>query len=403
MLSRHLIPESQRSTILAEIHVNGPVSRAELARRLNLRPSSVSEFVRDLMAQGLLVEVGEGNPNGGRPPVLVDVDRRHNYALGLTIEPRRVTAAVVRWDGTILDRILVPLSADSELAVLMGAVEEACHSLLSSAEASGDRLRGIGVGISALVDPRANEAVFSSTLVAARRLRLDGIAERFGLPVYLEDVAYMMALGERWFVYPADKRALVLVYMGGGTCGAVLEPWAGPDDPRFAAEFGHVVVDPGGPVCGCGKRGCLEAFVSEKALLSAAERLFGSRTGSPPSLEDVAELARSGDGLAKQLVASSAEHLGVVMSNVVNILAPALMVVGGPIVDAWEDLLLPELDRCLREHSLSQLLARVEVVRSRLGADAALMGSAARVMQAVFRAPSLEPERPESLVTNGAQ
>ncbi len=390
---RRRIAALQRSAILRQIWVHGPQSRASLARRLKLRPSSVTSLTRELLDTGLLREVGEGRPNGGRPPLLLDVDRAGNYALALTVESRGLTVALVRWDAQVPHRVFEPIRPDENLLPFLQAVTRTCERVLAEAGVGRERVRGVGVGISALVDPAANEAVFSSTLAAVQRLRLDFLAQSLGLPVYLEDIAYMMALGERWFVYPGDHRALVMVYVGGGTCGAILEPWARPHSPRFACEFGHMVVDPDGPPCGCGKRGCLEAYVSERALLVQAEQLFGRRNGVSPTLAAVAEWAKEGDPAARQFIAAAGEYLGVMLANLVNVLAPALVVVGGSLLDTWGSLLWAELERCLQEHALPQLLRQVEVVPARLGEDAALIGCAARVMQAVWESPEAAPER----------
>ena len=386
---RNQIQDLERIAILEEIRSRGPVSRAHVARTLRLRPSSVTEFVRELIAEGIVQEVGQGGSNGGRPPVLLDINRVGNYAAAVTIEPRGVRAALVRWDGAILCRSSRPVSASSEPKAIRDAVLAATEEVLTSCDAPFSRVRGIGVGISALVDPTANEAVFSSTFSSARNFRLDAVAERFGRPVYMEDIAYLMALGERWFAYPSDKRPLVFLLIASGTCGAVIEPWAPANAPRFAAEFGHMVVDANGPVCGCGKRGCLEALVSEPAILATAGRLLGSQFDGPISLADIAALARAGNPMALSIIAAAGEHIGMATANLANIFAPALIVLGGAVADSWGDLLASEVRAHVQEHLMDYLQPRVDVVLSRLGPDAPFVGSAACVMQAFFAAPHL--------------
>lgn len=386
MPPRHHIPELEKAAVLRAIHADGPISRAELARRLNLRPSSVTGFVRQLMGEGLVIEVGEGDPsaNGGRPPMLLDVDRANNFALGITIEPRGVSAAVVRWDGTALPRSYRPASAASKARDLMDAAIAAGDEAVAGACLPPERLRGIGVGVSALVDPTANEAVFSSTFSFANGFRLDALAEHFGKPVYVEDVAYLLALGERWFVHPPDNRPLILLYASSGVCGAVLAPGAEPGRPRFAAEFGHMVIDVDGPLCGCGNNGCLEAFAGESSLLARARAELGLSDEAPLSLQDLAVMARRGDEAALRVIAFAGRYLGIATANLVSVFAPALVVVAGSLMDAWEPLLLPELRAGVRAHAMSELLERVEIVPSRLGEDGALIGGAARVMQSAF-------------------
>jgi N-acetylglucosamine repressor len=394
---RNQIQDLERIAILGEIRSHGPVSRAHLARSLRLRPSSVTEFVRDLLSEGVIEEVGQGGSNGGRPPVMLGINRVGNYAVGVTVEPRGISAGLVRWDGAILRHAYRAVSATSGPTDLQGASLDAVDEVLAAGGVPLDRVRGVGIGVSALVDPLANEAVFSSTFPAARSFRLDGLAERLGKPIYLEDIAYLMALGERWFVYPNEERPLVFMTVASGTCGAVIEPWAAPGSPRFAAEFGHMVVDRNGPLCGCGRRGCLEALVSEDAIMATAGRLLG--VDAPRTLDDLATLTRGGNAVAESMVNAAAEHIGVATANLANIFAPALVVLGGAVVDSWGELLVSRVRAHVAAHLIEYLQPRVDVVASKLGADGPLLGSAARVLQAFFAAPQLarlQPQSPET-------
>ncbi|MHB0878106.1 MAG: ROK family transcriptional regulator [Anaerolineae bacterium] len=390
MPPRHQIPQWERAAVLSAIRSLGPVSRAELARSLDLRPSSVTEFVRGLISEGIVTEVGQGGSNGGRPPVLLDIDRQGNYAVGVTIEPRAIRAAVVRWDGTIISRATSSAaSIFSTAAALEAAAIIVADEAVAAANVDAARVRGIGVGISAMVDPSANEVLFSSTFAAAGRFRLDGLAQHFGKPVHVEDIAYLMALGERWFVYPNDDRPLVFMLISSGTCGAVLEPWAPVGSMRFAAEFGHMVVDANGALCGCGRRGCLESSLSEIALVATANRLLAATGPQPLTLADVAALVRQGNPVAQRIVDAAAQQLGVAVANLASIFAPALFVIGGSVIEAWGQWLLPGPDSEVHSQVMDYLRGRVEIVPSRLGEDAPLLGSAARVLEAFFAAPQM--------------
>lgn len=385
--SRYPVQDLDRSAILESIRTLGPISRADLARSLSLRPSSVTEIARQLIADGIITEVGQGSSDGGRPPTLLDINRVSNYAVSCTVEPRGITAALVRWDCAILSRASRAVTATGGPAELEAAILSTMEEALGSADVPSGRVRGISVGISALVDPAANEAVFSSTLTAARHFRLDRLEERFGRPVYMDDIAYLMALGERWFIYPNEERPLVFLLVASGTCGAVIEPWAPPGAPRFASEFGHMVVDASGPLCGCGKRGCLEAFVSEPAILATASRLLGNHREPPATIGEIADLARAGNAVAERIIETVAEHLQMAVANLANVFAPALIVLGGTVVDTWGDLLMSDIQDRLPHHLMEYLQPRVSVVASRVGPDVPLLGGAARVMQACFSSP----------------
>ena len=297
---------------------------------------------------------------------------------------------MVRWDGTIISRATSShVSVTSSAASLEAAAIIVADEAVAAANVNSARLRGIGVGISAMVDPSANEVLFSSTFATAGGFRLDGLAQHFGKPVHVEDIAYLMALGERWFVYPEDDRPLVFMLISSGTCGAVLEPWAPVGGTRFAAEFGHMVVDANGALCGCGRRGCLESSLSEIALLVTANRLLAPPPDRPLTLADVAALRREGNSAARRIIDAAAHQLGTAVSNLASIFAPALFVIGGSVIEAWGEWLLPGPDAELRAQVMDFLRGRVEIVPSRLGEDAPLLGSAARVLEAFFAAPQM--------------
>ncbi len=387
MSPRQRIPTIQRNAVLSAIRELGPISRADLARTLRIRPSSVTNLARELMAEGLIHEIGPGYSSSGRPPVLLDIARTGNYSIGLVIEASGLTAGVVQWDGTIVSRSPVcPVRPSIPPAELEQLAIELAENVLHDSCVPLDRVHGISVGVSAHVDTAANEAVFSSTFSSIRRFRFDGLVERFGKPVFLEDVAYLMALGERWFVYPNDRRTLVFLLVSQGTCGAVLAPAGDPEFPRFAAEFGHVVLDTNGPLCGCGKRGCLEAVLSEVALLATSRRLLSTPQNGTVTLASVARLVEEGNTVAAGVVSAAADHLGLAVANIASVFAPALIVVAGPVLDVWGRWLLPEGRAAAHRHLLDSLRDRVEILPSRLGADAALIGCAARALDAVFSA-----------------
>lgn len=374
-----------RTSVLSAIREFGPISRADLSRTLSLRPSSVTEQARELLAEGIVAEVGSGHSSNGRPPVLLDIARSSNYAVGIVIELGGVSAGLIQWDGTIVARsslLSVPPSVPP--SELEQQAVEAAEQVLNENRVPLERVHGISVGVSALVDTAINEAVFSSTFSQVRRLRFDRLSEHFGRPVYLEDIAYLMALGERWFVYPTDRRPLVYLLVSQGTCGAVLSPAGDTEFPRFAAEFGHMVIVPNGPLCGCGKRGCLEALLSENALLATSQRLLSTPNNSTVTLASVADMVEEGNLVAAGVVETAAEYLGLAVANIASVFAPALIVVGGTVPDAWGRWLLPAGRRAARNYLLDSLRDRVEVLPSRLGGDAALIGCAARVMDAVF-------------------
>jgi predicted NBD/HSP70 family sugar kinase len=373
------------------------IARAEIARRLDLARSTVSEIVRALLETGLVAEAGEGTSRGGRPPILLAFEDEALAILGVDIGASHVAVALTDLRGRVLlwEEASHPVRTDP--AGARALVERLCDSCLAAWGKGTDRLVGIGVSIASPVDPERPGRLPETVLPAWEgELGLDPLSRKYDAPLLVDNDANLGALAERWWGASrgVDDFAYIKLATGIGS-GHVIRGSVYRGAKGIAGEIGHVVVDPHGPPCVCGLRGCLTTYVGSEALARRARELLADHPGSvlatgEPTAERIAEAALAGDPAGLRVVHDAAESLGVAVAGMLNILNPAVVVFGGGLARVG-DLLLEPLREVIRERTLVSSLASTELRVSELGPRATAIGAATLVLEAALADPRLFP------------
>jgi glucokinase len=275
--------------------------------------------------------------------------------------------------------------ARRELPALLDTITDAVAEVR---DAVGGDAEAVGFGIPCLIDDERGLAASSVHLPIAGLAFAEVMAERVGLPTFVDNDANLALLVEHRHGAARGERVAVMLTLGTGVGGAILiggELFRGAQGA--AGEIGHMVIDPDGPDCGpgCPSRGCLEAFVSGTALareaLTAARREPASALGRALAAgRDIAgplvsELAHDGDPVAASVLNALGERLGLGLASVVNIFNPDVIVIGGGVSGARE-LILDPARRVLAQRALSLPAGHVEVRAARFGAEAGMLGAA---------------------------
>lgn len=253
-------------------------------------------------------------------------------------------------------------------------------------DAAGGSVDGVGFGLPSLIDFERGTAVSTVHLPLRDVAFRDVMAERIGVPVYVDNDANLALLAEARFGAAAGAAEAVMLTLGTGIGGALMtrgEIVRGADGA--AGELGHMVVDIDGPQCPCGNVGCLEALASGTALGAEGERVARASAdsglarvaaaGRPITGMLVTELAHDGDRAARDVVALIGMRLGVGIANLVNALNPSVVVIGGGVIAAGE-LLLGPARAVVRERAMEPSRSRVEIVAARFGAESGMLGAA---------------------------
>jgi glucokinase-like ROK family protein len=373
------------------------LSRSAVARLSGLSKVTASALVDELVQAGLLSERGAGQSNGGRPPQLLEYQPEARLAIGAEFAHDEVVGVVTDLDARVVRKLCRPVfqaAADSVLAAVGDVVEEILSGLPRAS------ILGLGFASPGLVDV-ATGVVDLAVDVGWRDVPAAQIlSHRLGLPVTVANRSKAAALAERWYGPPAGVENLIYVFVGSGiAAGIVLGDNLLLGATSSAGELGHVTVEPNGPLCECGNRGCLHVYASDGAIARRARELARSVPPGPLSesadrdvrsitADAVIEAALSGDRLAIEVLEEAATAIGIALANVVNLFNPDAIILGGPTSRAGQ-LLVNRIEREIRGRALTVPGRHVSVALSRLGVEAAAIGGAILVLrqasQQIFR------------------
>jgi len=375
---QELIRNQNRALVINLLRLYGPLSRTAIAERTKLAPSALTRLTRDLLAEGLVIETGMSSSTGGRPAVLVALNPEYCRTIGMKVERTRILAAAVDLTGAIRDRAEILFKTPPTPANVITAIEKLTKKL------AFDHVLGVGISISGFVDPATGVDLYSPILGWRNVPLRDPIAERVGLPVWIENDVNALALAERWYGAGREFTHFICITVGEGIgAGIVIGGELFRGAFGGAGELGHITIDPDGPVCRCQERGCLEVYASDFFLAEEASRLGFS------DIQELIDAARNGGGEAKQAFARMGRYLGLGAKNLVNLLNPEAVILGGERMNA-SDLFMPHLENEVRRHSFPSEAERLQIVKTELGSDGFLIGSATLVAASFFRIPAKE-------------
>ncbi len=366
-----------RDIILELVRSKQPISRADLARQSGLQRSTVSQIIEQLLAETWVSEGRTAASSRGRRPTMIRLNESL-VALALDIHPRQVTVAVVDLNGRLVWRSMMPLTSDPEAStqsILEGLAKVKAQFARMSIE-------GIGISVPGRVDPQTDRLLFTPNL-RWQEFDLKGAIEaRMKLPVHIANAAIACLLAELTFNHTDGNRDAVLVTTSEGIGAGIFANGSvvtGHDG--MAGEFGHISIDPDGPECACGRRGCWEMFASCRAALRYFHELQPQHR--LVSFGELLSLAEEGDPHAAAALEKQARQIGNGLRLVIAALSPNIIYIAGDVTSAWHRY-GPILEKSVKELTLAGTPPRV--VPSRDGDLARLRGAAALVFQGRNRA-----------------
>jgi predicted NBD/HSP70 family sugar kinase len=368
-----------RIAVLSLIGRQGPISRADIARRLGLSPPTVTAVTRSLIEAGVVHKVDDAEPRGGRPSELLAVAGRTAVAVGVKVASGRLTGVRADLDGTVLDTFAAPFDERSTNPF------EALVTLLEPhlTPPDGARLLGVGLGVPGFVDTRTGQV--EAPLLGWRHMPLAGyLTQLLELPVLVDNDVNTLAAYEHLYGLGRSYDDFLTLTLGLGVGAAVV---VAGDLRRgghgAAGELGHFPVDPAGAPCHCGKRGCLETLISDTALLQKA-RAAGV-VGADAGPGDLLAAADAGDPAARAIYREAGGRLGTVAAGLAAVLDPQAILVSGEGTRAWPHLsegFLP----ALREGMFPPLADGISVHVDPWDDTKWALGAAALVLRAPFTA-----------------
>jgi len=393
--SKQLIREINQSIVLNAIRSRGALSRTDIAASANLSLATISGITAELIEAGLIYEKTNGVSTGGRRPVLLALNARAGYAVGIKLTETTAIAVLTDLDATIVARHSEPILSHQPEAIIETLA--AAVRVLASA-AHGRPIFGVGIGMAGIID-RAHALVHYATYFGWRALPLAELLEaQISLPVVIDNDVNALTVAEQWFGAGKGVEDFLVISLGRGVgLGMVLDGRLYRGARGGAGEFGHTTIVPDGPRCVCGKYGCLEALVGDPALMQRAAQALGR----PATIAEAIDLASHGDAALLSLFTAAGRTLGLAVANLVNVLNPSLIIIGGEGTRAGA-LVIEPFQAALRANCFDGLCDDLRVVTEPWGDEAWARGAASLLLSELFQ-PALrrgEEERPSLTARN---
>jgi N-acetylglucosamine repressor len=373
------------SVLLSTIWENAPISRKDLATLTGLSPSSITRLIQQLQKHKLIIETGKGVSSGGRLPLLVTPNPDAGLIMCLDLSGSKLHGGIFDATNQLVlasDKPFENVGAEAIKRMIL----DFCHELYSSPQVLGRNFLGIGVSIPGRID--AGQVLAESFNLKLQDFPIHRIlTNKFQLPVFLEVDTAAAALAEKYYGAGVgiDNFVYILVSIGiGGS--AIIDGKLYQGKAGFVGYLGHIIVDPNGPICLCGKRGCLEKVAAGPAILDGIRNVVAYERGDPIitkmaanlehlELEKIAEAARQGSALAVEGFENSAYHLAYAISIIATILDVSTFIIGGEVSQYGGDLYLNAIRRSLEKiFNLNNKYNDITILQAKLERDSLLKG-----------------------------
>jgi glucokinase-like ROK family protein len=391
-----LIEDRIQAEILRYVRaVDRSVARSEMTEALGVSRSKISLEVGSLLEAGLLVEDGLAESEGGRRSSLLRIPRSAGLIAAADLGATSIDVALSTLGSELVAHRGEPADVREGPKAVLRRVKSLLSELLEEQSATRHDVRAIGVGVPGPVEQASGLLRSPPIMPGWDRFPIrDAFAGEYAAPVFVDNDVNVMALGEHWGGVGKGVDNLLFVKIGTGIGGGIIADrslYRGTQG--CAGDIGHICVDPDGPVCSCGNRGCLEAMAAAPAIALKAERC--AREGLSPSLsgvleergelsaKDVGEAASVGDYHALEIIRESGRLVGRVLATLVSTLNPSLIVIGGGVANIGHSL-LAEIRSTVYRRSLPLATRNLPMVLSELDEMAGVVGASVLAAEGVL-------------------
>ena len=398
-----LVEQKNVASVLKVLHLEHKASRARIATMTDMARSTVSTIIDKLEKLQIVESTDERtDPSAlGRPGVLVRLNPKAFYAVGVEINVFASRAMLVGLDGVVMAKRQIDVDARVNAHQVLSTLAEAADEVIAESKVDRSRIIGLGVSFMGLIDRTRGAVIRSTSLMEWNRINIAEVfEEKLSVPAYVENNANAMVLGEARFGIGRGRDNLFGITVEEGIGGGIMinrRLYTGSH--AAAGEFGHISIAQAGPICHCGNRGCLRTLASESAIEANAIRIVKTgvrtllRTKEDPdhlriTIHDVIEAASRGDSVSKDIIAEAALYLGMGLVNLVNILSPEMVIFSRDPLPTYQPF-WEVVTRNVTEGCYVGGQGVPEMALSALGENAVCVGAASVVMDRILAGPEI--------------
>jgi glucokinase len=313
---------------------------------------------------------------------------KSEYLVGVDFGGTKILAGVFDSSLNCLGKTKVSTKAERGQEEVIERIARCVQDAVDECDLNLKQIRGIGIGAPGAINPETGNVIFAPNLKWEDVPLKKELEKKLGIPIFLENDGNICTLGIYETELKSKPRNVIGIFVGTGIGGGIIidgKLYSGFN--RTAGEIGHMVIEVGGPKCGCGNRGCFESLASRTAIFRQIQAAVkdGQKTILTEMLgEDLKDLRsgdlrkaiRKGDKFTEKIVEDAAEYTGIAVGNLINILNPEVVVLGGGVIDALEDEMMAVIIETAKENAMSGTAKGIEIIASKVGDDAGILGGA---------------------------
>jgi glucokinase len=328
---------------------------------------------------------------------MAEAAARQDVIVGVDLGGTKILAGVFGAGLKCLATAKLSTKAERGYEAVVERIQRCVRDAIDEADLTVKQVRAVGIGAPGAVNPETGEVLFAPNLRWKDAPLGKDLAKLLDVPVFVENDGNVCALGVHEVEMEGKPRSLVGIFLGTGIgAGIILGGELHGGFNRTAGEVGHMVLDVGGPKCGCGNRGCFEALASRTAifrelsdairdgakshlvdLLGPGEAITDLKSG------DLRKALRKGDKLVQKVVEAAAEYTGIAVGNIINFVNPEVVVLGGGVMDALQDEMIAIIEATARDYAMTGTAEGIRIVPSKLGDKAGITGAAVLARRAL--------------------
>lgn len=393
-ISKDLMKLYNQKLLLRIINEKGTISRSDLSKMTGLTLPAISEMTKELESLDLIINIGENRITRGRFPTMYQLNGDAFKVVGVTIRSHSIRVGLINLAGNILYNEEYQ-TTNTQPEVIADEVSSLVNRVLLETKTQRHEVRGIGLGMHGIVDVVKGLSIYPPHL-KWENVAIQGLLEeRIQLPVLVDNDCNTLALAEYWFGGGRNLNSFITLNVDYGIgAGIIVDGTIFHGRDFGAGQIGHTVISDNGPICSCGKYGCLEAMSSENSIVENIQRKVKQGYHSSITLfendpdkiniQHIYKAAASGDELTLNTLNHAAHYLGIGISMLVNLFNPEKVIVTGGVLRS-KDIVLDTLNEAFNKHALKTNVKHFELAASQLGEKADILGAGTLWINELFK------------------